>query len=324
MKRRHLVQSALVVLAALVAGGASAQQFPSKPIKLVVPFAAGGANDLNGRSLQIPLGKALGGNVIVENMPGASTKIAVDYLLKSPPDGHTLLLGATSTFTINRWLYKTLPYDPEKDFEPVTNIGTTLNLLVVSTLVKAASVAELVALAKAAPRGLTYASAGNGTTSHLCVEMLKSAAGVDIVHVPYKGAGDALNDLIAGRVQVMCSNPPAVLAQVRGGRLRPLAVTSPGRQSILPEVPTMQEAGFPSVETLAWSGIFAPAGTPKPVVERLNTEMVKVLRDPGVAERLGAQGVTVVADSPEHFARTIAADALKWQKAVKDSGAKAE
>jgi tripartite-type tricarboxylate transporter receptor subunit TctC len=301
-----------------------AQGFPARPITVVVPFPPGSSSDLIPRALAPLVSQSLGVAVVIENRPGAAGSIGAAQVAKAAADGHTLLLTPTGVLAINQWLYKALPYKPEKDFAPIVNAGSTPNLLVVHPSVPAANLKELIALAKAQPNSLSYASGGNGTTSHLCGEVLKFTAGIDIVHVPYKGPAPAHQDLLAGRVPMMCDNLSNVLPHVRAGRLRAIALTAPKRHPQAAEVPTAEEAGLPGVDVGVWYGIVAPAGTPAPVVEKLNAEFVKALRAAPVTERMEALGLSVVADSPEHFAQFIGAESAKWRKVVEASGARVD
>jgi tripartite-type tricarboxylate transporter receptor subunit TctC len=301
-----------------------AQGFPARPITVVVPFPPGSSSDLIPRALAPLVSQSLGVAVVIENRPGAAGSIGAAQVAKAAADGHTLLLTPTGVLAINQWLYKALPYKPEKDFAPIVNAGSTPNLLVVHPSVPAANLKELIALAKAQPNSLSYASGGNGTTSHLCGEVLKFTAGIDIVHVPYKGPAPAHQDLLAGRVPMMCDNLSNVLPHVRAGRLRAIALTAPKRHPQAAEVPTAEEAGLPGVDVGVWYGIVAPAGTPAPVVEKLNAEFVKALRAAPVTERMEALGLSVVADSPGHFAQFIGAESAKWRKVVEASGARVD
>ena len=314
----------LLVLLEVLPSLALAQPFPAKPVTLVVPFPPGSSSDLIPRALAPLLSQALGVAVLVENRPGAAGSIGAAQVAKAAPDGHTLLMTPTGVLAINQWLYQDLPYKPEKDFVPVVNAGTTPNLLVVHPALPAANLKELIELARAKPNSLSYASGGNGTTSHLCGEVLKFTAGIDLVHVPYKGPAPAHQDLLAGRVPLMCDNLSNVLPHVRAGRLRAIALTAPLRHRQAPDIPTAGESGLPGVDVGVWYGFVAPAGTPAPIVDKLNAEFVKALRTPAVTERMEALGLTVVADSPGHFAQFIAAESAKWHKLVQASGARVD
>jgi tripartite-type tricarboxylate transporter receptor subunit TctC len=320
MRMKHL----LAVLLGLAPTLVLSQAFPTRTVTLVCPFPPGSSSDLIPRALAPLMSQSLGVSVVVENKPGAAGSIGAAQVAKAPPDGHTVLMTPTGVLAINQWLYKSLPYDPEKDLVPVINAGTTPNLLVVHPSVPARNLKELIALAQAKPGGLSYASGGAGTTSHLCGELLKLTAQVDLVHVPYKGPAPAHQDLLAGRVPIMCDNLSNVLPYVRDGRLRAIALTADQRHPQAPEIPTAAQAGLPGLEVEVWYGFAAPAGTPAAVVQKLNSEFAKALHDPGVTARLQSLGLSVVADSPEHFAKFVAAEADKWHKVVQASGARVD
>jgi tripartite-type tricarboxylate transporter receptor subunit TctC len=301
-----------------------AQSFPSRQVTIVVPYLPGGTNDIIARTLTPKLSDALGQPVVVENKPGAGGNLGSALVAKSKPDGHTLLMAPVSVLAINRWLYKDQGFDAEKDIIPVVNAGSVPNMLLAHPSVPASSVKDLIALAKAQPNAINFASMGAGSTGHLCGEMFKIAVNVQATHVPYKGSAPALQDLLAGTVQIMFDNLPTALPRVRNGQLKGLAVTSIKRNPLAPDVPTMDEAGVPGYEATAWFGVVAPGGTPKAVIDRLNAEFVKALRDTQNAARLEAQGLGIIADTPEHFAAYIAAESQKWRKVVVASGAKAD
>lgn len=297
----------------------SAQVYPSRPVTIVVPYTPGSTPDVEARLVSGKFAETLGVPVVVENRTGAAGNIGTAYVAKSRPDGYTILTAAIGLLSINKWLYRSLPYDMENDFAPVTNIGTFTNTVVVSPDVKASNLRELIALAKARPGSLFFGSSGAGTTIHLCGEMLKSASGIDIVHSPYRGSPEVLQDLMTGRIQIMCSNTMSIVPHVKAGKLRAIAVTSRTRDPFLPDVPTMEEAGVPGFEVTAWVGFAVPAATPKAIVQKINRDMVKVIRDPSITQRLTALGVTVIADSPEEFSSFVAAESAKWRKAVSDA-----
>ena len=314
----------VVSLLLLVHGSALGQAFPSRPVTLVCPFPPGSTSDLIPRALAPLMSEALGVPVVVDNRPGAAGSIGAALVAKAKPDGHTILMAPTPVLAINPWLYKELPYHPERDFVAITNAATTPNLWVVHPSVPAKSLRELIALAKSRPELLSFASGGNGTTSHLCGELLNTSAGVKIEHVPYKGPAPAHLDLLSGRVPLMCDNLSNVIAYVRAGRLRAIALTGLARHAQVPEIPTASESGLPGFEAGVWYSFVAPAGTPKPVVDRLNAEFAKALRSNAVAERWKDLGLTVVADKPEEFAKFIAAESAKWRKVVQISGARVD
>jgi len=318
----RLHRFALGALLALVATAASAQTYPTKPIRLVVPFPPGGATDILARDVAQKLTEAWGQQVIVDNRPGAGGNIGSELVAKSAPDGYTLEMGTVGTHAINASLYAKMPYDHVKDFVPVILVAGVPNVLVVNPAVPANSVAELIAYAKANPGKLNFASSGNGTSIHLSGELFKFMAGVQMTHVPYKGSAPALQDLIGGQVQLMFDNLPPSLPQIKAGKLRALAVTSLARAPALPDVPTMAEAGLPGYEASSWFGVLAPAGTPPAIVTKLNAEIAKWLATPEAKEKLSKQGANAAGGTPEDFAKHIAAETAKWAKVVKDSGAK--
>jgi tripartite-type tricarboxylate transporter receptor subunit TctC len=302
---------------------ANAQSFPSKPIKMVVPFPAGGTVDFFARVVSTKLSESLGQPVLVENRAGAGGNIAVAAVVKSAPDGYTLLMGS-EIVAINTSLYSRLSYDPLKDLAPITLVGTVPNILIVNPALPANSVKELIALAAKSPGKISFASTGQGTSSHLSSELFKLMANVDITHIPYKGGPPAVADLIGGQVNMMFINMPTGIGHVKSGKARILAVSSLRRVSQLPEVPTVDQAGLKGYDTQAWSGLYAPAGTPPEVIAKLNAEVVKILKMPAVREQLAAQGAEPVGDSPEEFARFMRDEIAKWAKLIKISGAKVE
>ena len=303
---------------------AQAQAFPSRPITVVVPYLPGGTNDIIVRTLTPKLTETLGQAVVIENRPGAGGNLGAAYVAKAKPDGHTLVIASVGVFAINKWMAKESGFDPDKDLVPVVNTGSVPNMLLVHPSVPVSSVKDLVALAKAKPNTINFASMGSGSTGHLCGEMFKMAVQVQATHIAYKGSAPALQDLLAGTVQMMFDNLPTALPRAKNGQLKGLAVTSAKRNSLAPEIPTMEEAGVPGYEATAWFGVAAPAGTPKAVVDRLNMEFVKALRDPQNAQKLEALGLAMATDSPEGFAAFIAAESQKWRKVVVASGAKAD
>ena len=317
---------ALLLLLALPAlpSVAFAQAWPSKPIKWVVPFAPGGTTDILARTVGEKLGAALGQPVIVENRPGAGGGVGADFVAKSPPDGYTLVGGTISTHAINTSLYKSLPYDPVRDFVPITLIARLPNLLVINPNVPAKNVAELVALMKANPGKYTFASSGNGTSQHLSGELFKSIAGVDMQHVPYKGSPPALQDVVGGQVTMTFDNITTALPLAKAGNLRALAVTTAQRSAVAPEIPTMAEAGLAGYEIGSWQGVFAPAGTPPEIVRRLNTEIVRILKSPEIHDKLIALGAEPVGNSVDEFTAMVKSEVVKWGDVVKRSGARVD
>jgi len=314
---------AAVALAALAAV-AQAQAWPSKPIKWVVPFAPGGTTDILARTVGEKLAVALGQPVIIENKPGAGGGVGAEFTAKSAPDGYTIMGGTISTHAINASLYKSLPYDPVKDFVAITLIARVPNMLVINPSVPAKDVKELIALLKANPGKYSFASSGNGTSQHLSGELFKSMSGTDMQHIPYKGSPPALQDVVGGQVAMTFDNITTALPLAKAGKLRALAVTTAKRSSVAPEVPTLAESGLPGFEVGSWQGVFAPAGTPPEIVKRLNAEIVKALNMPDVRDKLSGLGAEIVADSPEEFSALVKAEVAKWADVVKKSGAKVD
>lgn len=300
-----------------------AQPFPNKPIKIIVPFPAGGTVDFFARVVSTKLSDALGQSVLVENKAGAGGNIAAEAVAKASPDGYTLLMGS-EVVAINTSLYSKLAYDPVKDLAPITLVGTVPNILIVNPSLPVNSVKELIALATKTPGKISFASTGQGTSSHLSSELFKLMANVDLLHIPYKGGPPAVADLIGGQVNMMFINMPTGLAHVKSGKARVLAVSSARRAAQLPDVPTVDQAGLKGFETAAWSGLYAPAGTPPEVIARLNAEVVKILKMPSVKEQLAGQGAEPVGDTPEEFGRFTRDEIAKWAKLIKISGAKIE
>jgi tripartite-type tricarboxylate transporter receptor subunit TctC len=305
------------------AHGADAPVYPTKPIRFVVPFTPGAINDYMARTIGQKLGESWGQQVIVDNRPGAGTIIGTDIVAKSAPDGYTLLLASTA-FAINVSLHAKLPFDAARDFTPVGRIGSAPLLLVASPQLPAKNVRELVALAKAKPGQISYGSTGTGGSAHLMAEMFKAMAGIDIVHIPYKGLAPALTDVIAGRVNFTFGSYLAVNNHVKAARVRAFAVTSKTRSPVMPDLPAIAEAGYPDYDASAWWGIVVPARTPRPVVSKLNTEIVRILDSAQVREQMLAQGVEVAPTTSEQFGKYIADEIGRWGRAVKQSGAKPE
>ena len=318
-----LIVALLTWIPAFAGMTAHAQSYPAKPIKIVVPYPPGGFNDTLGRTLAAKFSEAWGQPSFVENKPGGNTLIGSDFVAKAPPDGYTLLVVAFP-FAVTPSLIKNMPYDTLRDFAPVILAAQSPNLLVVNPQLPVKTVGELIALAKAQPGKLSYASTGNGSSNHISMELFKSMAGVDILHIPYKGSAPAVSDLLGGQVSVMFDNVPNVLPQVKAGRLRGLATTGTKRAALAPDIPTVDEAGVPGYEVAVWFGLVAPANTPRDVVQKLNAEVVKILAMPDVRERFLAQGVEPVGGTPEQFGEHIRGQMAKWAKVVKDAGVKAE
>jgi tripartite-type tricarboxylate transporter receptor subunit TctC len=303
---------------------AAADAYPARPIRFVVAFPPGGGTDIIARSIAQKLAERLAQQVVVDNRPGAGGNIGTDIVAKSAPDGYTMLMGSAGPLAINASLFGKMPFDPIRDLAPVTLAASTPNVLVVHPSLKAATVNELIALAKARPGEINFASSGHGTPAHLAGELFNSMAGVKLVHVPYKGAAPALADLLGGQVQLMFSTMPPALPHVKDGKLRALAVTNSKRSRATPELPTLDEVALPGFEANTWHGVVVPAGTPAAIVARLNREIVAILHLPDVVERLSGQGAEALGSTPEEFAAYIRSETAKWAKVVRDSGAKAE
>ncbi|MEO8835356.1 MAG: tripartite tricarboxylate transporter substrate binding protein [Caldimonas sp.] len=303
---------------------AAAQDFPSRPVRIVVPFAAGGGVDILTRVLAEHLAERLGQQVIVEDKPGAGGNLGVVTVAQAPADGYTLVMATTGTHTINPGLYRKLPFDPERDFRPITQIASVPNLLVVNPSLGVNSVAELIALARSKPGALSFASFGNGSSNHLSGEMLKSLTGIQATHVPYKSAPQAVGELIAGRTAFAFVNTPLALPQVRAGKLKALAVTGATRSAAVPEYPTMQEAGVPGFVVESWYGLMAPAGTPDAVIARLHKDTLAVLAMPEVRDFFAKQGADVVTTTPEQFTAIIKSERARWAEVIRKSGAHIE
>jgi tripartite-type tricarboxylate transporter receptor subunit TctC len=312
---QRIVITALAVLA--LAGGAAAQQFPSKPVRFIVPFAPGGQSDVVARTVGQKAGERWGQPLVVENKPGAATTIGADFVAKSPADGYTILL-APAPFVITQYAYPKLPYDSRRDFTPVTLLVT--NPLVVTinpAKVSAKSFQDFVAAAKKDPGKLNYGSPGNGSLPHLATELFRLRSGIDVVHVPYKGGGPAIVDLVGGQIAFMFASPLEVMPHVKAGRLAVLGVTSSKRLGYWPEVPTVIESGYADYEALAWFGVVAPAATPRDVVAKLSADIVAALKSPDVSEKLAAQGAEIAGTTPEAFGEFLGREHARWSEAVK-------
>ncbi len=303
------------------AARASAADYPARPVMLVVAFTPGGPSDVLARIVGKKMEQLLGQPFVIDNRPGAGGNIAAEAVAHADPDGYTLLMGNNSILATNASLYRRLGYDPAKDFVPISLIGSQANILVLNPAVPAHSLSELIALAKANPGKLNFASSGYGAAAHLSGELFKTAAQIDIVHVAYKGAAPALQDVIAGHVQMMFATAASVVPHIRGGSVRPLAVTTLTRTAVLPEIPTMDELGLRGFEATTWHGLVAPAGTPPEIVAALHRATVEALADPQVRHSLGELGVDIIGSTPEEFDRYIKAEIPKWAAVVKASGA---
>ena len=317
-------RTAAAMLAALASAGVcTAQNYPAKPIRFLVGFPPGGTSDILARTIGQKLAEAVGQQVVIENRPGAAGNIGAEAAAKAAPDGYTIFMSTTSQ-AISASLYAKLNYDLVKDFTPVIQAVNYTNLLVVHPSLPVKSVKELIALAKAKPGQLNYGTAGNGTPPHMTGELFKSYTGVNLQHVPYKGGAPAIADLLGGQITIMFDNVPPLLPHVQAGKMRPLAVTSLKRISVLREVPTLDDAGLRGFDSVAWNGVLAPAGTPKEIIARLNAEILRILSLPDVRERLSSQGADPVGGTPGEFAALIRGEIQKWAKVVQVSGAKVD
>ncbi len=319
----QIIRGVLVAsVLALSMGSALAQQYPSKPIRLIVAFPPGGSTDIIARVIGQKLGERLGQQVVIDNRGGAGGTIGTEIAAHSIPDGYTLTMGTTSTHVVSVAVYSKLRYDPSKDFSPITLVAITPYLLVVNTNVQARTLKEFVALVKAQAGKLNYASAGNGTTTHLAMEMLKTAAGLDIVHVPFNGNAPANTAVLGGQVQALFGSMPAVLPHAKAGKVRPLAVGTAKRSPSLPDVPTVQESGYAGYEASLWLGFIAPRGTPKPIIDRLHKELTSIVAMPETKEILQRNGADPITNTPDQFQALINDEVGKYVKAVKAAGMK--
>jgi tripartite-type tricarboxylate transporter receptor subunit TctC len=321
---RRSVLFGIALVALLPAGGWAADEaYPSRPLRLIVPFAPGGGNDIIARVVGQKLSESWAQQVVIDNRPGAGGNVAGEIAARAVPDGYTLFqYNIANAIAVS--LYRRLGYDPARDFAPVTLIGSAPFIVVAHTGLPARSLAEFIALAKAQPGKLAYASGGNGSSTHLAAELFRTATGIHMVHVPYKGGGPALVDVIAGQVAIYFASVPAALPHVKAGRVRALALTGVRRSKALPDLPTAQEAGVAGYESSAWYGLVVPAKTPAAIVARLNTEIVRLLGLPDVRDRLESQGTDLVANSPQEFGRHIKSEITKWATVVKASGARVD
>ena len=319
--RRAVLSAIALAAAATLPLGAAAPHYPTKPITIVVPFAAGGTTDILARLVGQHLSTELGQPVVVENKAGAGGNIGAAFAAKAAADGHTLFMGTVGTHAINAALYKKLPYDPIKDFAPLTRVAMVPNLLVAHPSQPFKTVQEMIAYAKANPGKINFGSPGNGASPHLSGELFKSMTKVDMVHVPYKGSAPAVSDLLGGQISIMFDNLPSVIPHVRGGKLRAIAISTAKRSADLPDVPTIAEAGVPGYEATSWFGLFAPAATPAPVLAKISTALGKVLANAEVKKKIDDQGGEPANETPAEFADFIQKESLKWGKVVKESGA---
>ncbi|MDR6860227.1 tripartite tricarboxylate transporter substrate binding protein [Variovorax guangxiensis] len=328
MNARHLASTVALALACSLPCAQAQVPYPSKPVKLIVPFSAGGSTDLVARQIAQEMTARTGQSFVVDNKPGAGSTIGADFVAKAPADGYTLLLGTISSHATAVGLYPKLPYDPLKDFAPITEITAIPNLIVASPqnprLSNAKTLGDLVKLAKAKPGALTYGSSGSGSSNHLATEQLMAAAGISLNHIPYKGSGPALNDVAAGHTDLMLDVVLSSLPQIKAGRLKALGITSLQRSPLLPDVPTVAEQGYPGFEVLGWYGLFAPAGTPPAVLERLSQDFTAVLRSDKMRATLESQGGPAIASTPAQFAALIRSEITRWKKVVEQAGVKPE
>ncbi|HUQ74640.1 MAG TPA: tripartite tricarboxylate transporter substrate binding protein [Burkholderiales bacterium] len=313
----------LLSLVLVVAAAAQAQVYPNRAVRIVVPFPPGGTSDILARTIGARLSESFGQPVVIDNRPGAGGNIAAEHVAKSAPDGYTLIMG-TSSLAISQSLYRKLTYDLVRDFAPITQAVNYANLLVVHPSTGFASMNDLLAAAKAKPGALSYGTAGNGTPPHMTGELFKSYTGVDLQHIPYKGGAPAIADLIAGQIPIMFDNVPPLLPHVRSGRIKALAVTSLARIPVLPDVPTLHELGLKDFDAVGWNGLLAPAATPRDIVSRVHTDVIRILRMPDVRDQLTAQGADIVGNTPEQFAAWIRVEVKKWAEVIRVSGAKVD
>ncbi|MEO8134109.1 MAG: tripartite tricarboxylate transporter substrate binding protein [Betaproteobacteria bacterium] len=324
MRALHLVACLITTLMVVAAPAAVAQPYPNKPIKLVAPSTPGDAPDVIARLVADKLSVVLGQQVVVENKPGAGGVVGSDAVAKAPPDGYTLIMGNAGSHGINAAVYAKLPYDIQRDFAPVSQVAVAPNVMVINPAIPANTVAEFIAYAKSKPGKLSYASGGNGSSAHMSMELFKAMAGVDIEHIPYKGSSPALTDLVGGQVAVFIGNMPPTVPLIKAGKLRALAVTTKSRSALMPELPTIGEAGLPGYETVAWFGVFAPAGTPPEIVNRLSVEIGKIARSPEMREKLLAMGAEPVGGTPEEFKAVVDRDIAKWKPLAQKVGIKVD
>jgi tripartite-type tricarboxylate transporter receptor subunit TctC len=311
------VKNCFIALAILTASNAALAAYPDKSIRLVVPFATGGTSEIVARSVASSLSTSLGQSVYVDNKPGGAGNIAMEEVKRANPDGYTLMLGHVGTLAVNPALFgKKLPYDPNKDFSPVTLVAKVPNVIAVSEKSPYKTLADLVVDAKKNPGKINYGSAGNGSAGHLAMEYFSSEAGIDLVHVPYKGSGPMLTDLIGGQIQATFNGLPSLMGQIKGGTLRPLAVGSAERSKVLPNVPTLSESGYKGFETSQWYGIIVPAGTPQPIIDRLQKEISKALKSKEDSKRMLEDGAVLVGDTPAQFGAFIKLEQNRWAKVV--------
>jgi tripartite-type tricarboxylate transporter receptor subunit TctC len=321
--RRNFLAAAAALIVVSTATAGLAQSYPSKPVRVVVPYPPGGSTDIVARVIGEQLSQSMGQRFVVDNRPGAGGNIGMQLAAGAEPDGYTVVVGTTA-HAINMTLFKDLPYDTVKDFEPIALLTEIPLILVVNPAVEAQSVADLIALAKERPGTLNVASSGNGQSTHLAAEMFNAMAGIKLTHVPYKGSAPAITDVMAGHVQLMFDTVMSALPHVQAGKLRALAVSSAERAPVAPDVPTIAEAALPGYEAIAWNGLFAPAGTPRAIIDQLNAEVVRALQSEKVKEQLASLGATARPTTPSDFSTYVRDEVAKWAKVVKESGATVE
>jgi tripartite-type tricarboxylate transporter receptor subunit TctC len=318
------VRVLIALFAGLVALAAQAQPYPSKPIRLVVPFAPGGSSSIVARAVAAEMSKELGQQIIIDNKPGGGGNVAMLEVARAEPDGYTLIIGHIGTLAVNPYMFARLPFDTDKDFVPVSLLAKIPNIFVVNANVPVKDLKEFIALARAKPGQLNYGSAGNGSAGHLAFEYLKLVANIDVTHIPYKGTGPQLTDLLGGRTEASSAGTPPLLPHVKAGKLRAIAVGTPQRLPVLPDVATVAEQGFPGFETTQWYGLMAPAKTPEPIVKRLSDEAAKAAKTPAVADRFAADDAIAVGSTAAEFAEFIRREQARWSEVVKKAGIKAE
>jgi tripartite-type tricarboxylate transporter receptor subunit TctC len=321
---KSCVRLVATFIAAIAAGGALAQAWPTKPIRLVVPFAPGGSSEVVARSVAAEMSKTLGQQMIVENKPGGAGNVAMQEVARAEPDGYTLILGHVGTLAVNPYMFPKLPYNVDKDFVPVSLLAKVPNIFVVNSSVQAKDLKEFIAFAKAKPGQLTYGSAGNGSAGHLAFEYLKLVTGIDVTHVPYKGTGPQITDLIGGRTDASSAGTPPLLPHIKSGKLRAIAVGMPQRIAVLPDVATVAEEGYKGFETSQWYGLIAPAKTPEAVIKRLHADAAKAVKAPAVAERFAADNALAIGSTPAEFAEFIKQEQTRWSDVVRRANIKAE
>ncbi len=324
MAKNNYVVISAAIFVGLSTSPTLSQIYPSKPVRVIVGFAAGGNVDIPARIVSTKLSEIWGTPVVVDNRPGAGSNIAAEFVAKAAPDGYTLLMCNAASHGINPSIYRKIPFDPNKDFAPISQIGSTANVLLVHPSLPLTTVGAFISYAKANPGKLSIGSAGVGTSQHMSIELFKSMTGTNLVHVPYKGGAPALADLLGTQIPAMVSGVPTALPSIKAGKVRALGVTTAKRSSQLPELPTIAEAGVPGFEVTSWYGLCAPAGTPKPTIAKLNADVVKALNMPDTQQRLAEQGVDAAPTTPEHFAEFIKSEVAKWPKIVKDAGISAD